>query len=73
MDHTNEPCRISEIRVLRKHLESVFKENQCQIWAGDFNALCQEDYQDNEWQKIVQIRKENSWEAPKTALTTLVS
>ena len=54
-------------------LEPVFKENHCQIWTGDFNALTREDYTDEKWNHITGVRKQNGWELPKTELTTQVS
>ena len=53
----------------RKHLEPVFKEDYCQIWTGDFNALSKEDYSEEQWNNITGIRKQNRWELPKTDLT----
>lgn len=72
LNHKLEPIRLQEIDNIRHHLEPVFKENQCQIWTGDFNALTREDYSDDEWQKITAIRAKNHWELPKTGLTTQV-
>ena len=54
-------------------LEPVFKENHFQIWTGDFNALTREDYNNEKWNHITGVRKQNGWELPKTELTTQVS
>ena len=35
------------------------------IWAGDFNALTKENYNDNQWSKIAKVRLDNKWESPQ--------
>ena len=35
------------------------------IWAGDFNALTKENYNDNQWSQITKVRLDNKWESPQ--------
>ena len=72
LNHKTEPKRLKEINAIRKHLDKVFKEDHCQIWTGDFNAVTKEDYSDEKWQNITAVRKRNCWELPKTELTAKV-
>ena len=72
MNHVTERKRLSEIESIKKHLDPVFREDHCQIWAGDFNALTKEDYSESSWNNITEVRKRNCWESPKVELTTKV-
>ena len=72
LNHVTEKKRLSEIESIKKHLDPVFREGHCQIWAGDFNALSKEDYSESSWNNITEVRKRNCWESPKVELTTKV-
>ena len=73
MDHRREPTRLSEVKGIKNALEKAKIDNDnCQIWTGDFNALTKEDYSPEEWAEITNVRQKNSWELPKTELTTQV-
>ena len=37
--------------------------------AGDYNSLTKEDYRDDEWSVVEEVRRRNSWEAPCTDVT----
>ena len=50
----------------------MFDENAKQIWTGDFNALTKEDYIEEGWTQVYNIRQRNSWELPQTDLTAKV-
>jgi len=74
LEHRREPTRLSEIKGIKNALDkaNVYDDNYCQIWTGDFNALTKEDYSPEEWAEITNVRQKNSWELPKTELTTQV-
>ena len=73
MDHRREPTRLSEVKGIKNSLEKAKIDNDnCQIWTGDFNALTKEDYKPEEWTEITNVRQKNSWELPKTELTSQV-
>ncbi len=55
---------------MEEKLGPIFKENDCHIWTGDFNALTREEYSEEAWDKITRIRAQNSWELPRTDVTT---
>ena len=74
LEHRREPTRLSEIKGIKNALDkaNVNDDSYCQIWTGDFNALTREDYSPEEWAEITNVRQKNSWELPKTELTTQV-
>ena len=73
LDHRTEPKRLWEIKDIRKALDTIFEEDRCQIWTGDFNALTIDDYTQDELKEIARIREQNSWEAPKSELTKKIT
>ena len=73
LDHRTEPKRLWEIKDIRKALDTIFEEDRCQIWTGDFNALTIDDYTQDELKEIAKIREQNSWEAPKSELTKKIA
>ena len=73
LNHRSEPRRLEETDAIRKHLDKVFVDDECQIWTGDFNAVTQEDYSIEKWEHITEVRRENRWELPKTELTSKVN
>ena len=38
------------------------------MWAGDFNSLTREDYTEAGWEEIARVRRQSSWEPPRTAV-----
>ena len=36
-----------------------------QIWTGDFNALTREDYSEQEWERVGEVRARECWEKPQ--------
>jgi len=70
LDHRVEPTRMKELGVLETRLAPLFKENAPQVWLGDYNSLTEEDYSPEEWAEIARVRKNNSWESPKTQVTS---
>ena len=51
-----EPTRSMEVAWMEDDLKQIFADNCCQIWAGDFNSLTREDYDDATWESIAKIR-----------------
>jgi len=70
LDHRVEPNRMRELAAIRKTLDPIFEQKSAQFWVGDFNSLAREDYDEEYWSEIVRIRKQNSWEPPKTQVTS---
>ena len=66
LDYKDEPRRMSEMRKLEDYLRDQFEARVPQIWTGDFNSLTREDYTDQEWEEVSQVRRKNRWELPKT-------
>ena len=60
-----EPTRLRELGQIEKQ-----KKNCGQIWVGDFNSLTREDYDEDYWEDIARVRRENFWEPPRTAVTS---
>jgi endonuclease/exonuclease/phosphatase family metal-dependent hydrolase len=48
------------------HIDSV-------IYAGDFNAVCREDYSQEHWNQLQQIRDKNKWEKLSTRVHTYLT
>ena len=68
LDHRSEPRRLAEISGLFSAMEGLTREQQ--VLMGDFNALTRRDYDEQEWQEIVDVRGRNSWENPVSEVTT---
>eukprot|EP01119_Soliformovum_irregulare_P021403 TRINITY_DN7118_c0_g1_i2.p1 TRINITY_DN7118_c0_g1~~TRINITY_DN7118_c0_g1_i2.p1 ORF type:complete len:240 (+),score=47.27 TRINITY_DN7118_c0_g1_i2:177-896(+) len=64
LDHAHEPIRIQQLDLLMKEIPSDVPV----IIMGDFNALCRDDYNDDEWEKITSYRRQTRWEEPHTNL-----
>jgi hypothetical protein len=71
--HRLEPHRLSEADTIFEMTKPIFESNSPQIWTGDFNALTREDYSENQWKELSDVRHKNCWEQPLTELTTKVS
>ena len=61
-----ENLRLKEIQNVEEILRPLLVGGAAQIWAGCFNSLCREDYEEEEWQGIERRRRENYWELPRT-------
>ncbi|XP_023320992.1 uncharacterized protein LOC111695785 isoform X2 [Eurytemora carolleeae] len=70
LDHRVEPNRMKELASIEGNLKPLFEKNAPQIWLGDYNSLTEEDYEKTEWEEIANVRKKNSWESPKTQVTS---
>ncbi len=70
LDHRVEPARMNEIRKIEARLKPLFDAQAAQIWTGDYNSLTKEDYSEAEWEAVAEVRKRNSWEPPKTIVTS---
>eukprot|EP01080_Neovahlkampfia_damariscottae_P004043 gene4043-7332_t len=69
LDVGDEEIRLEQYNILLKKLQTDNDLiNHPNILLGDFNALKIEDYSEEEWSKIVEIRKENKWELPRSDL-----
>jgi endonuclease/exonuclease/phosphatase family metal-dependent hydrolase len=66
LNHKDELKRMSELRKMKEQLADLYKSNEPHIWTGDFNSLTREDYSEDAWRKITEVRKDNHWELPKT-------
>ena len=51
-----EPNRMRQVSDMEKSLQTLFTEQSCQIWTGDFNCLTREDYDDKTWEDIARVR-----------------
>jgi endonuclease/exonuclease/phosphatase family metal-dependent hydrolase len=78
LDHQDENVRMKQINSIMQRIEQDkferYKGKEFpHILLGDFNALKKEDYTKQQWDDITKIRKRNSWEAPKTDLTSYIA
>jgi len=60
LDHIFEETRMEQLKYL---LEKVVCDEE-HVILGDFNALKRQDYSDEYWEEIFQVRKQNCWEVP---------
>ena len=72
LHYKTEPIRLRELDTIEKNLKTLFDERVAQIWTGDFNSLTREDYDDETWEDIARVRRENNWEPPKVAITNQI-
>ena len=63
---------MKEISNVEDVLSHLLVEEAVQIWAGCFNSLCREDYEEEEWRSIERKRRENNWEEPLTEVKVLI-
>ena len=73
LDYRDETIRLKEIRTIKQKLDSLLPQpetiaSSMHIWAGDFNALTKENYDDNQWSQITKVRLDNNWESPQKDL-----
>jgi len=72
-DCADEDTRLWEFRTWEeKAREMLSKDDNPQLWLGDFNALTREDYTQRQWDKIASERSKNFWEDPRTELMSLL-
>lgn len=45
-------------------MSALLRRKEHQLWLGDFNTLCRDDYTKDEWETIVKIRRENGRREP---------
>eukprot|EP00088_Acartia_fossae_P012240 TRINITY_DN16303_c0_g1_i2.p1 TRINITY_DN16303_c0_g1~~TRINITY_DN16303_c0_g1_i2.p1 ORF type:complete len:272 (-),score=48.52 TRINITY_DN16303_c0_g1_i2:47-793(-) len=72
LDYKVETSRIKELEQIKKHLGTL-DPNAAQVWAGDFNALCFDDYSEDELKEITSVRKKNRWEMPRNDVTSTMT
>lgn len=70
LDYRAEPSRMNELKTIETRLKLLLEKQAPQIWTGDYNSLTREDYTDSQWESVVEVRKRNSWESPKTQVTS---
>jgi len=61
--------RLEEVQRIKSDLAPLFNKDSPQIWAGDFNTLCQSDYSEEEWNDILELRKTTGREVPSSDVT----
>jgi len=64
LDMAYESVRLKQLDQILPHID----QNIPHLILGDFNALCQSDYSDEDWENLKAVRAKNRWEAPKTDL-----
>jgi len=57
---------LSEVQKITEQQQHVDYTKESHAWAGDFNSLTKEDYTNEVWEEIPNVRKLNLWESPKT-------
>ena len=73
LNHKDELKRMSELRKMKDQLELLFNAKEPQVWTGDFNSLTREDYSDEAWEDLSQVRRNNHWEMPQTKVRVATS
>jgi len=73
LDVGSERKRIQQLDQLLEKIQSSDYAEFGHLLVGDFNALCREDYDEDQWNKLVSIRAKNRWEPPKSLLTKRLS
>ena len=68
LDHVSFVTRLAQLEGVRQALTQL--EPLPSVWLGDFNALCQEDYDTRRWALIAAVRVKNRWEAPRTEVVS---
>ena len=69
LDYRVEPMRMQEMKKLQLNLQEIFLNKGAQIWTGDFNSLTKEDYDEEAWEDITRVRRQNNWELPMTEVS----
>ena len=64
LDHMTEENRLEEVHRLLETMEGKSGDQVPYIVVGDFNALRRQDYSEEEWDTIKEIRSRNSISAP---------
>ncbi len=68
LDYKTEEQRMREFTQLQK----ILPKTDAHFLLGDFNSLSRGDYTDDQWQVIIDSRKQSSWEDPKTDIISTV-
>ena len=63
---------MNEDENIANNLTNIFRNNEPQIWTGDFNSLTKEGYTQKEWNVLTRVRENNGWEEPKTEMTKMI-
>ena len=63
---------MNEDENIAENLKNIFRNNEPQIWDGDFNSLTKEGYTEKEWNVLIRVRENNGWEEPKTEMTKMI-
>ena len=56
LHYRTEPIRMGELGRILVNLKTLFEDNVCQIWTGDFNSLTRDDYDEAKWEDIAAVR-----------------
>ena len=65
LDHQKEEARVVQL----KEMLSLIDREKPHILMGDFNSLKKNDYTEEVWNVLTEIRKKNNWELPISDLT----
>ena len=57
---------------ISEDLSALIRREESQVWCGDFNTLCRDDYTDLEWEEIVRIRRDNGRRQPATDVVNTI-
>lgn len=71
LNHKKEQKRRKEVTSIVSLMTNEYELPD--LWVGDFNALTKDDYTEEEWERIFQVRKKNNWELPVCELTSIVT
>merc|ERR1712059_246990 len=71
-DHESEDTRLEDLRVMEGRIGHFLEDTVPQVWIGDFNTLTREDYNEEQWEQITNIRREAKWELPRTEFSNLL-
>jgi len=64
--------RYEEVVRISEDLSALIRREESQVWCGDFNTLCRDDYTDLEWEEIVRIRRDNGRRQPATDVVNTI-
>ncbi|KAJ3433665.1 hypothetical protein M0812_22628 [Anaeramoeba flamelloides] len=73
LDHIKEQSRLVQMRIIWKFIKKN-KRSKKYVLLGDFNCLSSSDhYPKEEWDRITEVRLDNSWEKPKCSLYNYIT
>ncbi|XP_065829345.1 uncharacterized protein [Oscarella lobularis] len=70
LDHMSEELRLLQAGKLLERCKQLKKPH---ILMGDFNSLTRSDYDDDEWEDLIEERKSRRWELPEHKVTKLLT